>query len=153
VTHHELFPPPGGRAAHMDHITDQILGRVRQQSLPIVWGASCTYGLAGSVNRRIAKIESVPVPVGSVVVEKHVAPWRLMGSDSILYRVPAPIEEAEAEMYRRLQEEGWVERRNGLFAHDGICVFVHMQIWLWTSEWSSSENTHLRISLAEPDEC
>jgi hypothetical protein len=39
--HHGLLPPLRGQAAHIDHISDQILGRVRQRPPLKV----CTYYL------------------------------------------------------------------------------------------------------------
>jgi hypothetical protein len=122
--------------------------------LPVVWVASCTYRGVGVVNERIAELESVPVPAGSVVVEKDVAAFfRLMGSDRILYRVPMPLKRAEAEVYRVLREEGWLRRGENFFGRDGNCFFVFTQIWTWTPDWSSSDNTFLQISLADPENC
>ena len=116
--------------------------------LPSVWFASCAYGWIGEVNERIAKLESLPVPAGAVVVEKSAVPWRVINvQDNILYRVPLPLEQAEAEVYRLFEAEGWGLLSTDKVGRDRDCISVHMQSWTWSPEWSSSDNTQLRISL------
>lgn len=122
--------------------------------LPIVWFASCMFALTGSVNQRVAKLESIPVPAGSVVYEKDVPPLNLgFRNDGIVYRVPMPAKEVEPEVFRILQEEGWVASSHGNLVRDGDCIFVQVQSWTWSPEWSSSENTYLRIDLVPRDKC
>ena len=126
--------------------------------LPVVWLASCTYGYAGEVNERIAKLESLPVPAGAVGVETSADPWRLFGHDNILYRVPMPLKEAEVKVRQRFWEEGWVGKpelfqASSHFGRGGDCVYILMQSWSLSTEWSRSDNTHLRLSLVGSSLC
>lgn len=117
-------------------------------SLPAVWFASCTYGFVGEVNERVALLESLPTPSGAAEIEKEVIPLRIMGSDHISYRVPMAPEDAEAEVYRLLQEDGWARRPLHHVVRDGDCLRVYLDRWLFRSA-----DTLLIVSLQPHGDC
>jgi hypothetical protein len=98
--------------------------------LPAVWLASCAYvyvGYTADANERKAVLESLPVPQGAVVVEKSVEPVRIVGYDHISYVAPSPLlEDVLADLYQRLEQDGWVQRPWGYFRRDGYCVWVYV---------------------------
>jgi hypothetical protein len=112
--------------------------------LPAVWFASCTYGYQGEVSERLAVLESVAVPQGVEVDYKQVEPFGMLGGDYISYRVTIPLEEAEAEVYRSMQQDGWERRGLSNFVRDGDCL----QVFGWIST-----DARLEVVREELSEC
>lgn len=125
--------------------------------LPAVWIASCGVSFVGVVNERIAGLESLPVPVGAVVVSKDAIwenAWDTGGrEESISYRVAMTLPMTRAELHRLYAAEGWVTnldlvgsgKDGGHIARDNDCIRIQIDRWPPGDEWRVAENTLLQM--------
>ena len=111
-------------------------------------------GASACKNADKAKLLSLPVPVGSEFEDIQAPRW--WGVKQIVYRVPLSREEAEAEVYRVFEEDGWRRRGRSQVARDDDCIFIHVQGWSgWGSptEFGWDDNSLLVLSLEKPEYC
>ena len=117
------------------------------------------FGATACENADKAKLKSLPIPEGSEFERIEAPRVQLVGTKHIVYRVPMPLEEATAEVFRVFEEEGWrVIDRSGaitginLVARDGDCVSIHVQWWVESTEFNSDDST-LTLGLGKAEDC
>ena len=117
-------------------------------------------GASACENADKAKLKALPVPQGSELERIRAPRVQLFGDKHIVYRVPMPREEAIVEALRVFEKEGWRIVGSGsaiagmnFAARDGECVVVHVQWWVASTEFSSSDHSQLTLGFSEPETC